>query len=218
VRKPFPVLLLFVLALICTTSAWAWTGKVVAIADGDTVTVLNSDMRQVKIRLYGVDAPERSQSFGSKAKQFTAEQVFGRQVEVLPVDQDRYGRTVGMVLYDGRNLSEELVRKGLAWVYSQYCKKPECRDWVTIEETARVNRTGLWADSEAVAPWTYRKGGNDSQPKAEPSPTVYHGNIKSQKFHRPSCRNFDCEHCTAIFKSREEAIRAGFEPCGICNP
>ncbi len=86
--------LIFFLVLPCP--AWAWSGKVVGVSDGDTITVLR-DKKPQKIRLYGIDCPEKRQPFANKAKQFTSELVLGKSVEVEPVATDRYGRTVAFV-------------------------------------------------------------------------------------------------------------------------
>jgi micrococcal nuclease len=132
---------------------WAWTGEVVGIADGDTITVLKGKT-PVKIRLFGIDCPEGSQAFGKKAKQFTAAMVFRKHVEIKPVDRDRYGRTVAWVLVDGQNLCEELVGAGLAWHYKKYSKDQSLAD---LEIRARKGRLGLWSDPNAIAPWEYRR-------------------------------------------------------------
>jgi micrococcal nuclease len=83
--------------------------------------------------------------------------VLGKTVEVVPVDQDRYDRTVAVVSVDGQCLNEALVREGLAWVYGQYCKKRFCRDWSELEALARKNGQGLWADRNPTPPWEWRK-------------------------------------------------------------
>jgi micrococcal nuclease len=132
---------------------WAWTGEVVGIADGDTITVLKGKT-PVKIRLYGIDCPERGQAFGKKARQFTSDRVFRKHVEIKPVDRDRYGRTVAWVLVDGQNLCEELVGAGLAWHYKKYSSDQKLAD---LEARARKGRVGLWSDQGAVAPWEYRR-------------------------------------------------------------
>ncbi len=151
---------LFVLILtflvLASASAHAWTGQVVAVTDGDTIKVLQ-DGRETKIRLYGVDTPEKKQAFGQKAKDFTASLVAGKMVDVEPVDQDRYGRTVGLVTVSGRNLNEELVKNGFAWVYRQYCRRGECSAWIKEESQARAARIGLWADPAPVPPWEWRR-------------------------------------------------------------
>jgi micrococcal nuclease len=105
--------------------SWAWSGKVIGVADGDTITVL-SDKRPLKIRLYGIDCPEKRQPFGKRAKQFTSDLVFGKVVDIEPIAIDRYGRTVAFVRVGNLSVNEELIKEGLAWVYLSYCKLPSC--------------------------------------------------------------------------------------------
>jgi endonuclease YncB( thermonuclease family) len=113
--------LIFLLLLPCP--AWVWSGKVIGVADGDTITVLH-EKRPERIRLCGIDCPEKRQPFGKRAKQFTSELVFGKVVEIDPVDTDRYGRTVAFVRVEDITVNEELIKKGLGWVYVRYCKLP----------------------------------------------------------------------------------------------
>jgi endonuclease YncB( thermonuclease family) len=136
--------------------AWAWSGKVISIADGDTITVLR-DKEQVRIRLYGIDCPEGGQAFGKKAKQFTSSMVFGKVVEVESVDIDRYGRTVALVTVFQRLVNEELVNAGFAWIYTRYCDRPICERWKVLEYEAREAKRGLWSEPNPVPPWEYRK-------------------------------------------------------------
>ncbi len=148
-------LLLFLgIALVASQALAAdFTGRVVGVADGDTITVLHNGKGE-RIRLHGIDSPEKRQAFGNRAKQFTSTLVFGKTVTVQPVDHDRYGRTVGVVLLpDGRSLNHELVRAGLAWMYRRYTNDQSLSD---LEEEARVARRGLWADPHAVPPWEWR--------------------------------------------------------------
>ncbi|MFA6900429.1 MAG: thermonuclease family protein [Desulfurivibrionaceae bacterium] len=154
-KNSFFVLLLTFLVL-ASASAHAWTGHVVAVTDGDTIKVLQ-DGRETKIRLYGVDTPEKKQAFGQKAKVFTASLVAGKMVDVEPVDQDRYGRTVGLVTVAGRSLNEELVKNGFAWVYRQYCRRGECSKWIEEESQVRATRIGLWVDPAPMPPWKWRR-------------------------------------------------------------
>ena len=150
------ITLVFLLSLPVHT--WAWSGEVVGITDGDTITVLNSKTQEdVKIRLYGIDTPERGQAFGKKAKQFTSDMVFGRLVEVEPVDIDRYGRTVALVTVFQRLVNEELANAGFAWVYTCCCDEPICERWKVLEYEAREAKRGLWADPNAIPPWEYRR-------------------------------------------------------------
>jgi len=129
------------------------TGKVVGISDGDTITVLQNKT-QYKIRLFGVDTPESHQDFGTRAKQFTADMAFKKEVRVIPETTDRYGRTVGTVFIGTVCLNEELVRSGFAWVYRQYCTKPECQNWLKLETEAKNGKKGLWAGKDPIPPWT----------------------------------------------------------------
>ena len=110
--------LLLALMLLTPTLTWSWSGEVVGITDGDTITVLNSKtLKDVKIRLYGIDCPEGGQAFSKRARQFTSKMVYGKVVEVKVMDTDRYGRTMAMIYADKTLLNEELVKVGLAWVY-----------------------------------------------------------------------------------------------------
>jgi endonuclease YncB( thermonuclease family) len=99
------------------------TGKVVAIADGDTLTILDDQKRQHKIRLDGIDAPESSQDFGSRAKQSLSDLVFGKTVTVTSWKKDRYGRTLGKVTLDGKDINQEQIDRGMAWFYRQFAKE-----------------------------------------------------------------------------------------------
>ena len=144
------------LALPCLI--WAWSGEVVGIADGDTITVLNSKtLKDVKIRLYGIDTPERGQAFSKRARQFTSKLVYGKVVEVKVMATDRYGRTVAMIYADKTLLNEELVKTGLAWVYWQYCHHPICESWKGLQIGARMDKRGLWADPNRIPPWEFRR-------------------------------------------------------------
>ena len=151
----FPSLLL-ILPIIFPCYSFAWSGKVVGIADGDTITVLQ-DKQQVKIRLYGIDCPERGQAFSRKAKQFTSEMVFGKVVEVEPLDIDRYNRLVALVTVFERLVNEELVNAGFAWVYTRYCDRPICERWKVLENEAREAKRGLWVDTNPIPPWEFRR-------------------------------------------------------------
>ena len=96
-----------------------FVGRVVGVSDGDTITVLH-DRTPEKIRLNGVDCPEKTQDFGTRAKQFTSGLVFGKQVKVTYQKRERYGRILGNVSVQGKDLSQELLRAGMAWHYRQY--------------------------------------------------------------------------------------------------
>jgi micrococcal nuclease len=140
--------------------------RLIAIADGDTLTVLH-DKTPVKIRLQGIDAPEKAQPFGEKAKQFTSSLVFGKEVRVEVVTRDRYGRTVGRVytVNPPACLEDELVKAGLAWWYKQYA--PKDKKLGDLEADAKRAKRGLWADPSPTPPWEWRHGKKDG-PKSSP--------------------------------------------------
>jgi len=132
-----------------------FTGKVVGVTDGDNITVLHNGQGE-KIRLHGIDCPEKGQAFGTVAKQFTSALAFGKEVTVTVYDTDRYGRTVGTVkLLDGRILNQELVKAGLAWWYRQYAPKDATLE--RLETEAKNEKSGLWVDPHPVPPWEWRK-------------------------------------------------------------
>ena len=225
-RKVTCVLGAMCLVVAMATAAWAesFTGQVVGISDGDTITVLTSGNRQIKVRLYGVDCPESKQAFGTRARQFTGSQVGGKTVQVQVEDRDRYGRTVGIVTtQDGKVLNRELLAQGFAWLYSSYCKASFCRDWKALEQQAQKSKLGLWVDKSPIPPWEFRRAMRSGSSKVQDSrkpayATSYSGNTSSGIFHSPSCKYFRCKRCTASFTSRDAAIRAGYRPCKICKP
>jgi len=129
---------------------------VVAIADGDTLTVRCGDegqYQQVKIRLAEIDAPEKSQPFGQQSKQYLSNLCFGQQAQIAPRAQDRYGRTVARVECKGEDASAAMVKSGLAWAYTKYLTDPEIE---RLAAQARADKVGLWAAPDAVPPWAYR--------------------------------------------------------------
>lgn len=161
------------LLLVIPATCFSWPAKVVSVTDGDTINVLR-DGRQVKVRLYGIDCPEKGQDYGQKARNLTAALVAGRSVEVEQKDTDRYGRTVGLVKVkvDGQSLNELLIQNGYAWVYRQYCKEKFCSDWVKLEGTVRQQKKGMWQDSVVVPPWEWRAAQREgkqesSQPESQ---------------------------------------------------
>ena len=131
------------------------TGKVVNIADGDTIAVLDADKVQHKIRLHGIDAPEKGQAFGTKAKEALADAVHEKKVRVVWKEKDRYGRIVGDVHLGDRNINVEQVRNGYAWWYRTYAPKSKILE--AAEADARKEGLGLWHDKNPEPPWEYRK-------------------------------------------------------------
>lgn len=134
-------------------------GRVVGVTDGDTVTVLDDQLTQHKIRLTGIDAPEKAQAFGQRSKEALSTLVFSRRVTVEFEKQDRYGRTVGKVVVDGRDVNLAMVVAGMAWHYKKYEREQISSDrllYANAERDAREMRRGLWRDVAPIAPWDYR--------------------------------------------------------------
>lgn len=149
--------LFFALALAGWANAESLSGKVVAIADGDTLTLLTSDRQQVKVRLAEIDTPERAQPYGTRARQALSDLAFGKQATIESHEKDRYGRTVGRVYVNGVDVNRELVSLGAAWVYRQYNRD---KSLLAVEADARAAKRGLWSlpEAERTAPWDWRKG------------------------------------------------------------
>lgn len=158
-RQPVRALLVAViLAVLVSPSLGAhgreFKGQVVGVSDGDTITV-RSGLQTVKVRLAGIDCPEKRQAFGARAKQFTSQQVFHQTVTIIPVDVDRYGRLVAeVILPNGDSLNQALVAAGLAWWYRKYSDDEELAQ---LEEEARQSGRGLWADADPIPPWEFRR-------------------------------------------------------------
>ncbi len=129
------------------------TGKVVAVADGDTITVLR-DKEQVKVRLAEIDAPEKAQAFGNRSKQSLSDMCFGKIATLADKGKDRYGRTLARVTCADIDANAEQVRRGMAWVYDRYVTD---RGLYSIQDEARAAKRGLWADVNPVPPWEWRK-------------------------------------------------------------
>jgi len=155
------ILLVLAITLLATISrAELISGRVVRVADGDTITVLDAQMRQHKIRLAGIDAPEKAQAFGRRSQESLAELVANRAVIVDTHKCDRYGRSVGKVLVEGRDINVEQIRRGLAWFYRQYERELSPQDqqsYARAEDEARSFRAGLWADKQLIPPWDFRR-------------------------------------------------------------
>lgn len=135
-------------------------GRVVAVQDGDTVTILDSAKVQHRVRIAGIDAPEKSQAFGEAAKQSLARLVHGRQVEARCPKRDRFGREVCSVFLGTRDVGLEQVRAGYAWWYREYAREQAPDDRVAYEAAeaeARQARRGLWHDPAPQPPSAFRR-------------------------------------------------------------
>ncbi|MEY2619149.1 MAG: Thermonuclease precursor [Pseudomonadota bacterium] len=149
---------------IAGAAADTLAGRVVGVSDGDTVTVLDANKRTHKIRLLGIDSPEKKQPFGERAKQSLSDLVYDKQVSVEGGKQDRYGRALGKIVLDGQDINLEQVRRGMAWHYKQYARDQSPQDrmaYAEAETAARQQRVGLWQDAQPVPPWSFRREGRE---------------------------------------------------------
>lgn len=142
-----------------TASAGTIHGKVVGVSDGDTVTVLDAENSQFKIRLSGIDAPEKKQAFGQASKAALSDDIYDKVVEVSYTKRDRYGRIVGKIFVDGEDVNIRQINRGLAWHYKKYQNEQPHQDreaYSQAEATARAGKRGLWADHDPTPPWYFR--------------------------------------------------------------
>lgn len=148
---------------LCVVASGCWaaelTGRVVGVIDGDTIDLLTPEKRLVRVRLAGIDAPERSQAFGTVSKQALSDLIFSREVTVNWRKKDRYGRVVGKVLLNGVDTDLKMLELGLAWHYKQHAREQSVVDrklYAAAEDSARARRAGLWRDAEPVPPSSFR--------------------------------------------------------------
>jgi micrococcal nuclease len=141
------------LALLYLTSADTLTGKVVKIADGDTVTILVRG-NQFRVRLFGIDAPERGQDYSRKSREALAALVFEKEVRVIVHDKDRYGRIVADIYVGDLFVNERLIKDGWAWNYARFSHS---KHYAELEWEARQARKGLWAGDRPIPPWEARE-------------------------------------------------------------
>jgi endonuclease YncB( thermonuclease family) len=158
-------LLFLALILFCTSDAHAARtieGVVRAVYDGDTLLLATREESRLKVRLYGIDAPETSkpdspgQPFGSVSKRTLMYKIMGRQVSAEIVDIDQYKRAVAVIRYGGRDINREMVAEGMAWAYRQYLQGPYASEYINAESRARGRHAGLWRDANPQPPWEFR--------------------------------------------------------------
>lgn len=160
-------ILLTTLSLILLLSADAFAGRIIegivkAVYDGDTVMLATRDQSRLKVRLYGIDAPETAkpnepgQPFGAVARRTLMYKIMGRQVSAEIVDTDQYQRAVAVIRYRGRDINREMVAEGMAWAYRQYLQGPYASEYISSEDSARGRHRGLWRDTNPQPPWEFR--------------------------------------------------------------
>jgi micrococcal nuclease len=218
------ILGLFLLPLLA--EAEQFTGKVVGICTGDTLSVLRSD-RVVRVRLYGVACPERRQAFGTQARQYTRDVAF-RQTVAVVVDTvamgapDRRGRLIAAVqLPDGRDLSQALVQAGYAWHDTRYA--PHDKRLAQLQAEAQAAQRGLWADVNPVPPWEWDQGQRrTASPEVPPGPgssqEVILGHQRRKVYYWRGCPEYNriSRKDRIVFQSRRAAEQAGYRPAENC--
>lgn len=224
------------LFILAPAIAWAdFSGEVVGVMDGDTIEVMHGQHAE-RVRLNGVDAPEKGQDYGRRAKQFTQELVEQKEVRIEAHGLDKYGRTIGDVfLMDGTHVNKELVRAGLAWWFCRHSSDEQLKQ---LEEEARDAKRSLWKDPLPIPPWVYRKlqrkqvpdvadfdcpGQTSSSPAlgvssgtTTPAPII--GNKRSYMYHRADCPNYAkvLQGNRVDFATAEAAEDAGYRLAGNC--
>jgi endonuclease YncB( thermonuclease family) len=174
-------------------SAETLLGQVVGIQDGDTLTVRVAG-QSIKVRLAGIDAPERDQPFGHKSRQSLSRMAFNRTVSVAVQKIDDYGRTIGTVTIAGLNVEAEQVRRGLAWVYRQYSHDSQL---LALEVEARAARRGLWVDANPTPPWDWRHSGQTRQTPVRSTSEVFTGRCGAKR----TCKEMaSCEEAQFYLK------------------
>lgn len=154
------VLMLMALLVCNANAAPVLQGRVVGVSDGDSLTLLDAEKRQYKIRLQGIDAPEIKQAYGQKSKESLSKMVHGKTIQVHAYKKDRFGRTVGQVMLGDIDICLEQVRRGLAWHFKDYQDEQSAEDrerYDRAEKQAREQGLGLWQDAAPVAPWVFRQ-------------------------------------------------------------
>jgi endonuclease YncB( thermonuclease family) len=139
---------------ICENQLCDYCVKVIAITDGDTFKGLTNTNEEIKYRIYGIDAPEKKQAFGTKSKEYLSSLIFGKTVGIKVDSKDCYGRViVWAITPDGKDVSAEMLKAGLAWHYKQY---DNSEHYISIEDEAIKNKIGLWVEEKSIAPWIFR--------------------------------------------------------------
>ncbi len=193
-------------------------GKVVGVHDGDTCTVLDSKNQQYKIRFGGIDAPELGQDFGNKSKENLSSLIFGKTVRVVTNKTDKYGRTVGQIFLDGKDINLEQVKAGFAWHYKEYQSEQSETDRKVYSEseiTAKAAKLGLWSMAKPIAPWNFRHGAAVDPKLAN----KIFGNKNSMVYHWAGCPGFTktAEKNRVVFDSTEAAKAAGYRAAKNCT-
>lgn len=207
-------ILLWLLPLHLCSQIATIQGKLIDIDDGDTFTILTADHTQYKVRLNGIDCPEKGQDFGKKAKQFTYLFCAGNTVTAELLSTDKYSRYIANVTVDGVSLNQSLVAEGLAWHYTKYSSDATL---AALEQEARMKRIHIWSLSNPMPPWVYRHRGELQLLSPLEPGNVYVCNSSGAKtYHNKMCSGLS--RCSKGISqvSLQDALRSGKHGCGYC--
>jgi endonuclease YncB( thermonuclease family) len=193
------------------TYASEFTGRCVSVTDGDTVKVMREG-HEVKIRLWGIDAPEMSQPFGKEAKQFTQSLVLGKTVKVVIRDQLKLDLPQGKLYLDKTYINLEIIKACLAWYYDWLA--PDAPDLESAEKEAEKKKCGLWKDPDPIPPWKWRSGWRSNKVIFPGKGNVFITR-GSKKYHRISCEYVKHRR---IQLTVQIAKSLGYTPCEVCKP
>lgn len=199
----------------------SFSGKVINVHDGDTITILDHRQIERKIRLAGIDAPEIGQDFGKRSKVNLLNMVIGREVQVSTSKNDKYNRIVGKVVINGNDVNLAQIIAGLAWHYKKYESEqdPDDRTKYTEEELlARKGKRGLWVMSAPIPPWDERAGKGSTNLEGVPQAAII-GNKNSRIYHLPGCPSYSkvSKNNQILFETASDAEAEGFRIAKNCN-
>jgi endonuclease YncB( thermonuclease family) len=215
------------------TNASVLVGKVVRVVDGDTIDVVDSAMRAHRIRLKGIDAPEKSQAFAIEATRSLASMIIGKEVVVEWNKVDERNRIIGRILVKDRDICLEQIRAGMAWHFKRYQNEQgeqERELYDRFETEARSDRRGLWTDPAPIEPWVIRDHQRKTSLETSEDPSsiirspdsqnkLIRGNRRSMIYHWPGCPNYDdiAMHNRVLFSTAAEAEQAGYRAARNCH-
>ena len=193
-------------------------GRVTAVADGDTLDIVPAgETRAIRVRIFGIDAPERGEPFADQSRNRARVLAFDKLVQLTGVSVDTYSRLVARVRIGDVDLALDLLSNGLACHYRRYSNE---RPQADAETAAKSRALGFWAPASAKPRCARSSPGAAAAPSRRPgaagTSANFIGNTSSRVFHAPSCRNAGCKNCVRAFASEQEAISAGFRPAGDC--
>lgn len=227
-------LLFLLLYLLPTTTAHAWTEKVIRVVDGDTIEIIYQGKKE-KVRLLNVNTPEsvhrvkiKNVPMGKVASQYTKKKLQGKYITLEPGNPTRgkYGRLLAYVFINGSNFNVELVRQGLSPYYVKYGNsKKYDKEFRSAEQLAQKDKLHIWGDSNLTRIYKQKtskrtQSASESKAKLEALPGMYIGNSKSFKLHRPDCRwgQKISDKNRVVFQSKQDTLNAGYQGCRVCNP